>query len=107
MENKVLTQEEIQSLKAIQTNQSNLVQTLGTIEYRIQLLELDKQTLKSQLQKQVEEETKVAKELQEKYLKTLTEKEFKGYEIAKSHLGLSFQLEKSNGYLEWKKKQTL
>ena len=67
MENKVLTQEEIQSLKTIQTNQSNLVQSLGTVEYRIQLLELDKQTLKIQLQKQVEEETKVAKELQEKY----------------------------------------
>jgi hypothetical protein len=67
MENKVLTQEEIQSLKTIQTNQSNLVQSLGTIEYSIQLLELDKQTLKLQLQKQVEEETKVAKELQEKY----------------------------------------
>ena len=45
MENKVLTQEEIQSLKTIQTNQSNLVQSLGTVEYRIQLLELDKQTL--------------------------------------------------------------
>ncbi len=67
MENKVLTQEEIQSLKTIQTNQSNLVQALGTVEYRIQLLELDKQALKSQLQKQVEEETKIAKELQEKY----------------------------------------
>ena len=47
MENKVLTQEEIQSLKSIQTNQSNLVQALGTVEYRIQLLELDKQALKS------------------------------------------------------------
>jgi translation initiation factor 2 alpha subunit (eIF-2alpha) len=67
MENKVLTQEEIQSLKSIQTNQSNLVQSLGTIEYRIQLLELDKQTLKTQLQKQIEDETKVAEELQEKY----------------------------------------
>ncbi len=67
MENKVLTQEEIQSLKSIQTNQSNLIQSLGTVEYRIQLLELDKQTLKTQLQKQVEEETKIAKELQEKY----------------------------------------
>ena len=67
MENKVLTQEEIQSLKTIQTNQSNLVQALGTVEYRIQLLELDKKALKSQLQKQVEDETKIAKELQEKY----------------------------------------
>ena len=67
MENKVLTQEEIQSLKTIQQNQSNLVQALGTIEYRIQLLELDKQALKSQLQKQIEDETIIAKELQEKY----------------------------------------
>jgi translation initiation factor 2 alpha subunit (eIF-2alpha) len=67
MENKVLTQEEIQSLKSIQTNQSNLVQALGTVEYRIQLLELDKQTLKTQLQKQTEDETKIAEELQEKY----------------------------------------
>ena len=67
MEKKVLTQEEIQSLKTIQQNQIDLIQTLGTIEYRIQLLELDKQTLKSQLQKQVEEETKIGKQLQEKY----------------------------------------
>ena len=67
MGRKVLTQEEIQSLKSIQTDQSNLIQALGTIEYRIQLLELDKQSLKLQLQKQVEEETKIAKELQEKY----------------------------------------
>lgn len=67
MENKVLTQEEIQSLKIIQQNQSDLVQALGTIEYRIQLLELDKQTLKLQLQKQIEDENKIAKELQEKY----------------------------------------
>jgi hypothetical protein len=43
-------------------------------------------------------------ELQQKYLESLTPKEYMGYEIAKSHLGLSFQLEKSNGYLEWKKK---
>ena len=67
MGSKVLTQEEIQSLKSIQTDQSNLIQALGTIEYRIQLLELDKQTLKVQLQKQFEDETKIAKELQEKY----------------------------------------
>ena len=43
-------------------------------------------------------------ELQQAYLKTLKEKEKKGYEIAKSHLGMSFDLEKSIGYLEWKKK---
>jgi hypothetical protein len=41
------------------------------------------------------------------YLKTLNEKEKKGYEIAKSHLGMSFQMEKSNGFIEWKKKQSV
>ena len=38
------------------------------------------------------------------YLKSLTEKEYKAYEIAKSHLGTSFDLKKSNGFLEWSKK---
>lgn len=39
----------------------------------------------------------------EKYLISLTEKEKKAYEIAKSHLGMSFQIEKSVGFLKWKK----
>ena len=39
----------------------------------------------------------------EDYLKSLTEKEYKAYEIAKSHLGSSFHLIKSNGFIEWKK----
>ena len=44
-------------------------------------------------------------QLLEEYLKSLTEKEYKAYEIAKSHLGTSFDLKKSNGYLDWLKKQ--
>ena len=44
--------------------------------------------------------------LMEEYLKTLCEKERKSYEIAKDHLGSSFQLEKSVGFLKWKKTQT-
>lgn len=43
--------------------------------------------------------------LLEKYLKTLTPKEKKAYDIAKSHLGCSFDLSKSNGYLQWKKNE--
>ena len=43
--------------------------------------------------------------LTEQYLKTLSEKEFKAYEIAKDHLGSSFELEKSVGYLKWLSKQ--
>jgi len=38
----------------------------------------------------------------EQYLKTLSEKEMKSYLIAKSHLGTSFQLDKSVGFLKWK-----
>ena len=44
------------------------------------------------------------------YLETLTLRERKAYEIAKSHLGMSFNLKKSNGYLQWletkRKKET-
>ena len=36
------------------------------------------------------------------YLKSLTEKEFKAYLIAKNHLGSSFGLDKSIGFLYWK-----
>ena len=43
--------------------------------------------------------------LQTEYLKNFTEKEKKAYEIAKSHLGMSFDLEKSIGFQEWKQKQ--
>jgi hypothetical protein len=38
------------------------------------------------------------------YLTSISLKEFKAYEIAKSHLGTSFDIERSNGFLEWKKK---
>ena len=45
--------------------------------------------------------------LHEQYLMTLTEKEKKSYQIAKEHLGMSFQIDKSVGYLKWlKNKQT-
>jgi len=43
--------------------------------------------------------------LTEQYLKTLSEKERQAYEIAKDHLGSSFELEKSVGYLKWLEKQ--
>jgi hypothetical protein len=43
---------------------------------------------------------------QEKYIQSLSEREHKAYLIAKSHLGSSFDLEKSIGYMEWKKNQS-
>jgi hypothetical protein len=39
------------------------------------------------------------------YVKSMTEKELKAYHIARDHLGDSFQLEKSIGFLDWLKKQ--
>lgn len=42
-------------------------------------------------------------ELMKLYLESLNEKEYKSYLIAQSHLGMSFQLEKSNGFIKWKK----
>jgi len=41
------------------------------------------------------------------YLKSLNEKERMAYEIAKDHLGSTFSLEKSNGFIEWTKKLTV
>jgi len=40
----------------------------------------------------------------EKYISSLSPKEYKAYLIAKEHLGSSFTLEKSVGYLKWKLK---
>jgi hypothetical protein len=42
-------------------------------------------------------------QLEKLYLETLSEKEKKSYDIAKEHLGMSFQLDKSVGFLKWKK----
>lgn len=42
--------------------------------------------------------------LSKKYLESLTPKEKHAYEIAKNHLGSTFHLIKSNGFIEWKKK---
>lgn len=44
-------------------------------------------------------------DLEEAFLKTLDEKEFMAYSIAKRHLGTLFSLDKSNAYLEWLQKQ--
>ena len=42
--------------------------------------------------------------LVQQYIASLTEKELKAYEIAREHLGTSFQIEKSNGFIQWCKK---
>jgi hypothetical protein len=42
-----------------------------------------------------------------KYLKHLDLIERKAYTIGKAHLGSSFNVLKSNGYVDWKKKQQI
>jgi hypothetical protein len=40
------------------------------------------------------------------YIQSLNEKELKAYLIAKSHLGTTFAVEKSVGFLKWKQNNT-
>lgn len=47
------------------------------------------------------DKTKDSDNLLKMYLDTLSKKEYASYMIAKSHLGTSFQLEKSIGFLQW------
>jgi len=42
-------------------------------------------------------------QLKQKYIDTMSPKEKQAYLIAVSHLGMSFQLEKSRGFVEWLK----
>ena len=54
-----------------------------------------------------QQETPIQSQTEEisNYIKSLTEQEAQTLEIAKSHLGTSFNIKKSIGFLEWKSKQ--
>jgi hypothetical protein len=67
MTTKVLTQEEIQSLKSIQEKYLQLVEQFGIIEIKIQGLESQKKYLKEELAKLYQEEIKLGEDLQQKY----------------------------------------
>ena len=45
--------------------------------------------------------------LLKEYIDSFTEKEHQAYEIAKEFLGTSFQLEKSNGFLQFQKSKKI
>jgi hypothetical protein len=49
--------------------------------------------------------TREEMEFETSFLESLSTKERKSYEIAKSHLGMSFDLVKSVGFIEWKKQK--
>jgi hypothetical protein len=67
MTTKVLTPEEIQSLKLIQEKRLQLIEQFGIIELRIQELELQKEYLKNELKNFHQEEIKTGETLQQKY----------------------------------------
>ena len=67
MTTKVLTPEEIQSLKLIQEKRIQLVEQFGVLEMRLQDLEFQKEQLKTNLQQLRQEEIKVGETLQQKY----------------------------------------
>jgi len=67
MTTKVLTPEEIQSLKSIQEKRIQLVEQFGVLEIRFQDLEFQKEQLKTELKQLRQEEIKVGETLQQKY----------------------------------------
>ena len=67
METKVLEQEEIQSIKDLQTKREQLMADFGFIEMRIQELELQKENLINLLVEVRNSEATLSNELQAKY----------------------------------------
>lgn len=67
METKVLTQEEITQLKAIQQNRYSIIDKFGTIEIQFQELESIKQRLKLEYEQLKQKEEVLGKQLQDKY----------------------------------------
>ena len=47
----------------------------------------------------------MSNKIEQAYLSSLSEKERMGYEIAKNHLGSTFHLQKSNGFIVWLKEK--
>jgi hypothetical protein len=67
METKVLTQEELQSLRNLRDQQNDILTGLGSLEYRITLLESNKAILKSQIAELEKTSADLGAQLTEKY----------------------------------------
>lgn len=67
METKVLTQEELQSLRNLRDQQNDILTGLGSLEYKIILLESNKATLKSQIAELEKISANLGTQLTEKY----------------------------------------
>jgi hypothetical protein len=67
MEQIKLLQEEINTLKSLQTRQLDIASSLGRVEYNLQLLELQKEKIIEDLENLKKEEEKTGAELSKKY----------------------------------------
>ena len=67
MEQVFLTKEEIKQLKDIQEQESTLITKFGQLEYQIQSLNLQKETLKKSITDIQLKSNNLGKELQDKY----------------------------------------
>jgi hypothetical protein len=67
METKVLTQEELSQLKSLRDQQDNILNGLGSIEYRITILENNKATLKAKIAELEKANIDLGTKLTEKY----------------------------------------
>ena len=67
MESIKLSQEELDVLNQLQQTQSNIISSLGQIEYSIQLLELQKEGLTEQIEQLKQNESKIGQDLTQKY----------------------------------------
>ena len=62
-----LSEEEIQTLSQLQSNQQNLIKSFGEIEFKIQLAEIKKDSLVEALTSLRNKEEEIGKTLQDKY----------------------------------------
>jgi predicted nucleic acid-binding Zn-ribbon protein len=67
METKVLTQEEITQLKAVQQERYSIIDAFGILEIQFQELESAKQNIKLEYEKLKQKEDVLGKQLQAKY----------------------------------------
>jgi len=65
----------------------------------------EEQRQEEQIQEEQRQEEQRQDELIKDYVSQLTEVEKIAYEIAKDHLGTSFNIRRSNGFKEWMKKK--
>lgn len=67
MEKTFITEEEKQTLSSLQQESDNLIINLGQIEYQIQSLQIQKETLKDSIIQHQNKQNQFGQELQNKY----------------------------------------